>query len=375
MSDDSTISVVAVGDVCVDREDPDSIFSAATSVIRSSDIAFCQLETVYSEKGSPVPQCRFPLRAHPRSAPAIKRAGFNVVSFAGNRSMDWGAEAMLDTIAIMKKTGIDVFGAGKDIDEARKAKIVECKGTKIAFLAYSSILSVGYWADANKPGCAPMRGLTFYEETEPDQPGNRARIHSFAHEGDKAALINDIKNAKSQADLVFISVHWGLHFKEAEIAAYQKEYAYAAIDAGADAILGHHPHILKAIEIYRGKPIFYSMGNFAFELHIPDAILDEARWRDFMKLNPTWFDDPKYRAYPYPANSRKSMIVKLLVSNAKIQRFSFYPVIINEQCQPRVVDANDKDFIEVLRYMDEITTNQGINTKYSIDRDEILVSV
>lgn len=371
MPDDITITMLAVGDICVDRDDPDSMFTNVAPTIRKADIAFCQLESVYSQKGT---SWRFPLRSDPRNAPSIQRAGFRVVSFAGNRSMDWGPEAMLDTIEIVRKTGVEVFGAGKDIDEARKPSIVECKGARIAFLSYTSVLTVGYWADVNKPGCAPMRALTFYEEVEPDQPGNPPRIHSFANKGDKAALIDDIKKAKSQADLVFVSTHWGLHFQEAEIAEYQKEYAYAAIDAGADAILGHHPHILKAIEIYRGKPILYSMGNFAFELHIPDSILYSARWRDFMRLNPNWFDDPKYRSYPFPVNSRKSMIAKIAISNKKIQRLSFCPVTINEHCEPRILAPAEAEYTAVFRYMEEITKSQGMNTRYSVEGDEVVVT-
>lgn len=87
---------------------------------------------------------------------------------------------------------------------------------------YSSILPLGYWAEKNKPGCAPIRGFTLYEQVEHDQPGTPARIHSFAHEGDRAAMIEDIKRLKTQVDMVMVSMHWGIHFREAEIAMYQK---------------------------------------------------------------------------------------------------------------------------------------------------------
>ena len=95
-SDDKIITVLAVGDVLVNREDPDSIFAYVAPTIKSADIAFCQLETNYSERGSILPQARTPMRAHPRNAPAIKKAGFNVVSGAGNHALDWGTEAFLE---------------------------------------------------------------------------------------------------------------------------------------------------------------------------------------------------------------------------------------------------------------------------------------
>ena len=130
-----TVVVYAVGDVCVNRERPDSIFAHVSSTINSADIAFCQLETVYSEKGTPAPQSRVPMKAHPKNAPAIRRAGFSIVSFATNHHLDWGVEAFLDTINIMRETGVQIIGVGKDLDEARHPAIIDCKKTKIAFLA------------------------------------------------------------------------------------------------------------------------------------------------------------------------------------------------------------------------------------------------
>lgn len=376
MNNNKLITILAVGDVCVNREDPDSIFAYVASTIKSADIAFCQLETPYSERGAPSLQSRTPLRAHPRNAPAIKNAGFNVVSAASNHHLDWGVDALLDTIEVMKETGINIFGIGKNIEEARKPHIISCKGTKIAFLSYSSILPAGYWADIDRPGCAPMRGLTLYEQVELDQPGTPARIHSFANEKDKAALIEDIKKAKAQADMVMISIHWGIHFKEAEIAMYQKEVGYAAIDAGAEAIFGHHAHILKAIEIYKGKPIIYSFGNFALDITHPKEVLNSPRWREMMELHPGWTTiDPLYKTYPFPPDSRMTMACKLIISDKQIKKLSFLPALINENSQPRFLCSKDKEFWNVLNYMQKITKSVNINTKYTVKGDEVIVEL
>jgi poly-gamma-glutamate synthesis protein (capsule biosynthesis protein) len=88
--------------------------------------------------------------------------------------MDWGQEAFFDTIEALKGEGISVIGVGKNIEEARKPAILESKGSRVAFLAYNTILPMGYWADANRPGCAPMRAWTLYEQIEHDQPGTPA---------------------------------------------------------------------------------------------------------------------------------------------------------------------------------------------------------
>jgi len=374
MSDQEKIMMLAAGDVCINREDPDSIFAHVTPTIKAADIAFCQLETTLSERGIPFPQGRVPARSHPKNGAAIKNAGFNVVSFASNHAMDMGPDAFFDTIEVMRKLGIELIGVGRNIEEARKPQIVNCKGTRVAFLSYNSILPMGYWAEAKRPGCAPLRGWTFYEQVEHDQPGTPARVHSFAHEEDKAAMIEDIKKAKAQADLLMVSMHWGIHFVEAEIAAYQKELGYAAIDAGADIILGHHAHILKAIEFYKGKPIIYSLANFAFDQVMSQEALNSKRWRELMALNPSWTIDPRYKAYPFPADSRMGMACKITISRKQIERLSFLPLMINEDSEPCFFRQKDKEFQDVLKYMEKITRAAQIKTRYTIEGEEVVVS-
>jgi poly-gamma-glutamate synthesis protein (capsule biosynthesis protein) len=373
MTKNGRITIIAVGDVAVNRENPDSIFPYVTNVIKSADIAFCQLETNYSERGIVLPQARVPSIAHPKNALAISKAGFNAVSFASNHSLDCGSEAFLDTIQVMKEIGIDLIGVGRNIEEARKPQVIDCKGTKIAFLAYNSILPMGYWADAKRPGCAPMRAWTVYEQIEHDQPGTPARIHTFANEYDKAAMVEDIKKAKAQADVVMVSAHWGIHFKEAEIAMYQREYAYAAIEAGADVILGHHAHILKAIEIYKGKPIFYSLCNFAFDLPLPREFLETRRWKEMMELNPSWTIDLRYKSYPFPADSRMTMACKISISDKKVTRVSFLPTLVNEDSQPRFLSSKTPEFNRVVEYMEKVSKAEGIDIRYHVEGDEVVI--
>jgi poly-gamma-glutamate synthesis protein (capsule biosynthesis protein) len=232
---------------------------------------------------------------------------------------------------------------------------------------------MGYWADVSRPGCAPMRAWTVYEQIEHDQPGTPARIHTFANEYDKAAMISDIQKAKAQADIVMLSVHWGIHFKEAEISMYQREYAYAALEAGADVILGHHAHILKAIEIYKGKPIFYSLCNFALDLELPKELLNSPRWQELMELNPSWTLDPRYKSYPFPADSRMTLAGKITISDEKVKRVTFLPALINENSQPRFLSKRDKEFNNVIAYMQKVSKAQNIDTKYTVEGNEVMI--
>lgn len=364
----------AVGDVAPYREDPASIFQRVTGVIRQADIAFCQLEINLSHQGTPLPQARLAMRADPKTARAIKHAGFSVVSFASNHCMDWGREAFFDTIGALKGEGLLVIGVGSNIEEARKPAIIKRKGNRIALLAYNSILPYGYWAETDRPGCAPMRGFTLYEQIEHDQPGTPCRIHTFPHRDDLQAMVDDIRKAKSQADLVILSMHWGIHFIPAVVAEYQREVARVAIDSGADLILGHHPHILKGIEVYAGKVVFYSLCNFALDLSPTKEMLESKRHKEIQVLNPEWQPDPDYPTYYLPPDSRKTIIAKCVISNGEIKGVSFLPTYINKQSQPEVLSIEDQRFGQVVRYMEEITRDQSFNTKYVIEGDEVLIS-
>jgi poly-gamma-glutamate capsule biosynthesis protein CapA/YwtB (metallophosphatase superfamily) len=371
---DKDILLYAVGDIAPDRENPAEIFDSVAKTLNKADIAFCQLETVLSTRGTRLPQARHTVLTHPKAAAAIKDAGFNLVSFAGNHCMDWGREAFSDTIDALRKENISVIGVGANIEEARKPAIFDIKGSKTAFLAYNTILPMGYWAEENRPGCAPMRAWTLYEQIEHDQPGTPCRIHTFPHEEDLQEMADDIKNAKSYADVVIVSMHWGIHFVPAVLAAYQREMAHIAIDSGADLILGHHAHILKGIEVYKDKVIFYSLCNFAVDLRMDKAHAEGKGFKEIQKLNPDWI--PDFEAlYNFPTDSQKTIIVKSIISNGMLKSISFLPAFVNKKtAQPEILLSKDERFGQVIKYLDDISKSQGLNTEFSISGDEVILS-
>lgn len=364
--------MMAVGDIAPDREEPGSIFAKVSGLLNSSDLVFGQLEAVLSERGTHLPQARLVCSSTPKTAQAMKEAGFDIISFASNHCMDLGREAFLDTIEVLRQQELAVIGVGANIDEARKPAIIDCRGTKIAFLAYNTILPQGYWAAADRPGCVPLRALTLYEQIEHDQPGTPCRTHTYPQRDDLRAMIKDIKEAKAQADLVVVSMHWGIHFIRAVLADYQKDMAYAAINAGADLILGHHAHILKGIEVYKGKAIFYSLSNFALDLPVSKAI-NSSGHKDISKLDPEWQPDPEYPNFFMPRDARKTLIVKCVISNKKIRTVSFLPAYINGGSQPEVLNSRDPRFDEVLNYISDISMDQGLDTEFTVDGEEVMV--
>src|SRR5690348_15820685 len=205
--------VLATGDIAPDREQPDECFAATRDLLNDAELVFGQLETSFATRGVRLPQARHAVMAQPECASALARAGFDVISYAGNHTLDWGNEAFFETLSHLDAAGLAVVGAGPDIAAARRPVLrTLADGTRVAILAYSSILPQSYWAEATRPGVAPMRAHTLYEQIEHDQPGTPARIHTWAHAGDLASMQADIRAARRNADVVLVSHHWGIHF-------------------------------------------------------------------------------------------------------------------------------------------------------------------
>ena len=370
------LTLCAVGDIAAFHNKPEEMFDHVDMALRKADISFAQNERHYNDvKATPVGG--FTEQVSPRHAGFLKRGGFSVLSFASNHSMDLGEEAMMETIGALRSNGFAVIGAGRNIEEARRPAIIERNGTKVAFLAYCSVLRPNYEADVYEAGCAPMRAYTLYHQVD-YQPGTPPQILTFPNKADLAAVTEDVARVRAVSDIVVVSFHWGVHFVDAIVADYQVEVAHAVIDAGADIILGHHPHMLKGTEVYKGKPIFYSMGNFAFDL--PGDIVDE--WVKVVPRKKTtyqeqgWaYGDPEWSLYSFPPACRKSMSVQCELKGKRIERVSFLPVMINKQAQPGLVDRTDHDFEEIVEYMRRISASQGFSTDFRVEGDEVAISL
>lgn len=366
--------LLATGDLAMDRDNYDESFVATADVLRAADVTFGQIETSFASGGTRMPQARHAVMARPEGAAALGRAGFDCVSMAGNHCLDWGNEALLETRDNLQAAGIRVVGAGANIAEARTPSIFTLgDGTRLAMLAYSSILPQAYWADERRPGCAPMRAFTHYEQIEHDQPGTPARIHTWPHQGDLQAMQDDIRAAKEHADLVIVSHHWGIHFVRATIADYQRDVARATIGAGADAILGTHAHVLKGCEMIDGKPVFYSLSNFAVDLRMDEAHAKSKSWNEIRVLAEEW--EPDFEGlFNFPAESRKNIVARLEIADGKLLRAGFLPVTIGRDAVPRFVVPGSAEYQEIVEYMSAVTQEAGLNARYSAGDHMVLLS-
>lgn len=366
------VRFTAVGDVGPERADVDSLFERVASEIRSADLAFMQLEMTLTERGSRVPQTKHTSRTHPDAAHAFARAGFDVVSWASNHSLDWGVEGFLDTTDALENAGLIPLGVGRNIEQARAPRFVERNGVRVALLAYCSILPAEYWATAERPGVAPLRAFTVHEPLEPDQPGTPTRAYTFPHPTDMEAMVADVASARENADAVIVSCHWGLHFTRAVLADYQRHLGHAAVDAGADLVIGHHAHILKGVEVYKGRTIFHSIGNFAIELPMDEEHANRPSFRHLLSMHPGWEPDIG-GMFNFPPDSRKSVIVHCDIGRHGVDRVRFRPVMIDRMAVPEPLAADDPRFSEVMEYIRAVSTEAGLRTRFAVEGDEVLV--
>lgn len=236
-----TVTLAAAGDIRLDgpiariaAKDPGAP-SADVRALLAADIAHANLETPVTTRGTKTAKT-WNFRAHPRLLPILKAAGLHVLTVANNHVWDYGERGFLDTLAAVREGGWTLVGGGKDRDEAESVRVVTRNGLKVGFVGLTSTHPKEAWAKPGKPGVAYS---------------------------DFARVAGIVSRAKARCDVLVVSFHGGTELAE-EPNEIQKAVARAAVDAGADLFLGHHPHVLQPVEVYKGKPVLYSLGNFLF---------------------------------------------------------------------------------------------------------------
>ncbi len=367
MNTHNSITLLGVGDVGPLHEPMDAYSTLARPVLAAADIRFGQCERVYSERGAlQLHSGGAHSRVKPHLASVFTDCGFDVVSVASNHAMDWGGDALLDTIALLESKGIKTIGAGRDLAEARRPAIIGKNGIRVAFLAYCSILNEGYAAGPNKAGVAPLRAHTYYESVD-YQAGVPPRVVTVPYEDDVAAMVSDIAAARANADAVIVSLHWGIHFVPRLIADYQPTAAKAAFAAGADLILGHHAHTPKAIAVHGGKTCFYSLSNFIMSSTAKNPASAAAFEKKYgVKL------DSDYPHLSYGEDAKRSLIAKAVISKAGVEKTSFLPVLIDKQLRPEVLKRGDTRFDDAVRFMNWVS--EDFDHRFVVDGDEVVVA-
>ena len=208
------------------------------NILKSADILIINNEFSFSTRGEAMAGKEYTFRVPPSYVSILTEMGVDVAGVANNHALDYGKDAYTDTLSTLHSAGIPTVGGGNSYNEAAAPAVLNKNGETFAILATSRVIPSGSWnIDNSTPGM-----LTTYDPNE---------------------LIAEIKKAKASYNHVLVEVHWGKEYAD-HPEDYQVDFAHKYIDAGADAVIGMHPHVLQGIEFYKGKPIFYSLGNFMF---------------------------------------------------------------------------------------------------------------
>jgi poly-gamma-glutamate synthesis protein (capsule biosynthesis protein) len=259
----------------------DAGFAAMVEELNASHLVIANLETPLSKRGNPVPKFRN-LRSDPEVIQDVKALGVQAVTLANNHMMDYGPEALVDTLATCDAAGVARCGAGRDLDEACRPLVFDVQGCRVGLLNLATTVPMGFDAGPGRPGLAPLR-VDFALEIDAnfmvESPGAMPVVRTWVRAEEQEALCQRIRRLKAEADVAIVSIHWGvpdfwLSPAQGVLAQYQQPLAHAMIEAGADVIYGHHSHTLHPIEVYQAKPIFYSPGNFFFEFDTPRPYME-----------------------------------------------------------------------------------------------------
>lgn len=289
-SSEKEIRMVAVGDVMLSRGVERTMiakknykypFIATSEFTTDADIVFGNLESPIIE-GKAVNDSEMVFRTDPKSVKGLKFAGFNVMSIANNHIMNFGLKGLASTIDNLDENDILHIGAGLDEEDIFKPAFKKIKGTKFAFLGFTYNHDLRKYPNGDVYGVADM---------------------------DMEKMQSAVTKARSEADVVIVSMHAGTEYKTSS-GSFQQNFAHGAIDAGADVVIGHHPHVVQNSEIYKGKYIFYSLGNFVFD-------------------------------QMWSKETRLGSMLEIIFEGSEIKNVRFIPIKIFDYSQPKVVGGKD----------------------------------
>jgi len=368
-----SLTIQLVGDLILDEPHPDALFDLARAELQSSDVLVGHVEVPHTARGVathfdvPAPA------SDPGNLAALRRAGFHVATLAGNHIADAGPYGVEDTVAELRRLSIATAGAGMNLAQARRPALIEQNGVRLGFLSYNCVGPRESWAGPNRPGCAYVHVLTHYELTHAS-PGGPPDVYTFANPKTLDDMAADVEALCSQVDIAIVALHKGLGHTPATVGMYERQVAKAAIDAGAHAVIGHHAHILQGMEVYRNRPIFHGLGNFAIAtkaLNIDGNFSPERRaWAERRRKLFGFEPDPQYVTYPFHPEARNAIIAYCEVDREGIKSAGFTPCFVNRHSQPEVLDAHGRGRA-VARYVEDITARAGLKAEFEWVGDRV----
>ncbi|WP_077490192.1 CapA family protein [Sinomonas mesophila] len=251
------------------RVEPAYVWGDLLPILAQADVRFANLECVMADGGSPWPGKVFHFRSDSKNVACLEAAGITVVSLANNHTLDYGFDAFREMLPLLDAHGIRRAGAGLDAAEAQRPATVTAGGTTLGVLAFTDN-EPGWAAGAVTPGI-------FHAPTDLADPRTRA-------------LVEGVQRVRGEVGFLVLSAHWGPNWGTA-VPPDHAALAHALVDAGADAVFGHSAHIFRGVEVYRGKPVVYSAGDFVDDYAVDDIERNDQSFLFLLEVDdgaPTW---------------------------------------------------------------------------------------
>jgi poly-gamma-glutamate synthesis protein (capsule biosynthesis protein) len=366
------VSVFAVGDVLLDLEGHgDGGLRHARQLFVQGDIVVGNCEGVYCDRPAVAPSAKHVMVVPADRALPLGEANFHLMTCAGNHMMDGGYIGLADTIGSLHQMGIATCGAGESLADAARPAILERSGRKIAFLAFGTVFPVGYEARAERAGINPLRVQTFYGNPDPNfwEPGIAPVITTVPLPQDVEGFRVAIAAARAAADRVIVSCHWGYSSAFLTVQSYELELARLAIDLGADAVICHHQHSLRGVEMRHGRPIYYGLGTFIH--HFTHSPVSPAKLAANMARHGEYFVGPRedFPLFPFHPDARMTGVAVLDIDDAGVQA-GFIPAMIRADGSTVPLRSDSPEADQVFAYIGRAIEAAGLGTVFErADRD------
>jgi len=351
------LEVLLCGDLILDEPDSDHWLSGIAPMLRAATLAIGHLEVPHTEHHQELESDVPAPGAPPAHLAALARAGLDAVTLGGNHIADCGEMGIRDTLAELDRLGIAHCGAGSDLRKARAPAWLDLGATRLALLSYNCVGPEQAWASEERAGCA-------YVRVEPAGGGAIAPAAPLTRldERSVALMADDIRAARaSGAQHCVVALHKGIVHTPARLAPYERPLAQAAIEAGADVVIAHHAHILRGIELYRGRPIFHGLGNGCVVTRALSPDQDHPRRAAWARRRRELFGfepDPAYPLAPFHPEAVHGMLARLCFEDGALRAVGFIPLFVEPPGRP--VRAAGARAEAVMAYVAAISQAAGL---------------
>lgn len=375
MSSESTVAVIATGDVILNEPNPAFNFGPTAPIFASADIPVVHVEVPHTARGQQSVRSIPAFGAPVENLSVLGDLGVKIATLASNHSFDTGVNGIVDTRDALEAAGVTPVGAGVNLDDATRPAIREAKGVRVGVLSYNCVGPPESWATAGKPGCAYVKVLTHYEPAN-EMVGHPAEMYTFAAPDSLRLFQEEISRLAADVDAVIVSLHKGLGHSRAVVQDYERQISHAAIDAGAHIVIGHHAHIMRGVEVYKERPIYHGLGNFVTvskSLNLennnsPERLAWAKRRREMFGFEP----DPNMPTYAFHPESRNTALARCEIGKSGLVESALIPCWIDDDVRPvPVTEAAGGD--KVLDYIEAITSEAGFATRFDWKEDRVLV--